>query len=181
MSWQRKPVTKNLNDYPQIVQLMRESFPKEQLVPLWQLRLLAKIKPGNKFTAYYDGEELAGVSFSVENRTTVFVLYLTVSTKIRSQGYGSRIIQQLISEAGSRSVVLDIEEENILAANAEQRVKRKQFYHKHGFRSTGYALQEGTERFEILATTTPFDVADYRKILASFSLGFYRPQVVALD
>lgn len=174
-----KQVTRRLSDYEEISRTLTEAFPQEQLIPIWQLRLLAKLRRGNKFTAYYDGEHFAGLSFTAENSDAVFVLYLAVNAEKRSKGYGSHILQQIMDQAGARPVILDIEEENERAINAQQRLRRKDFYRRHGFINTGYVLEEEGERFEILATSTSCDVGVYHQLLRLVSFGFYRPRIVA--
>lgn len=172
-------ITRRLFNYEEISHTLTEAFPEEQLIPIWQLRLLAKLRRGNKFTAYYDGENFAGLSFTSENSEGVFVLYLAVNEKKRSKGYGSQILQQIIDQASGRPVILDVEEENQRAINAQQRLRRKDFYYRHGFIDTGYVLEEAGERFEILATSTSCDVGVYRQLLRLVSFGFYRPRIVA--
>ncbi len=174
-----RQITRRLPEYEEISRTLTEAFPKEQLIPIWQLRLLAKLRRGNNFTAYYDSKHFAGLSFTAENSDAVFVLYLAVNAKLRSKGYGSQILQQIMDQAGARPVILDVEEENDRAINAQQRVRRKDFYRKHGFITTGYVLEEGGERFEILVTSTSCDVGVYRQLLQLLSFGFYRPRIVA--
>lgn len=174
-----KQITRHSPDYEEISHTLTEAFPEEQLIPIWQLRLLAKLRRGNKFTAYYDGEHFAGLSFTTENSEAVFVLYLAVNAKMRSKGYGSHILRQIMDQAGTRPVILDVEEENEQATNTQQRLRRKDFYRRHGFINTGYVLEEEGERFEILATSTSCDVGVYRQLLRLVSFGFYRPRIIA--
>lgn len=59
------------------------------------------------------------------------ILYLAVNDKIRSKGYGSRILQEIKGRAHSRSIVLNVEKPSVNAENNAQRISRIAFYEKN--------------------------------------------------
>lgn len=76
-----------------------------------------------------------------------FVLYLAVDQAVRSGGYGREILQNISQTYPEQTIVLDIEALDSSAENAEQRQKRREFYVRNGFHSTGNGFpMRGGER-----------------------------------
>ena len=117
--------------YSEIAKLFKESFPEGEQFPLWTLRLLTVLKPA-KFSAFYDGDTLAGILYSIESTDYFFILYLAVNPKIRSCGYGGKILEYTFDRAGDRPIVLNVEALDENADNNEQRKRRNAFYARHG-------------------------------------------------
>ena len=61
---------------------------------------------------------------------------LAVSSKIRSRGTGSQIMQQVCEHFADKRIVLLIERLDDNAENAQQRSARRRFYLKNGFTSS---------------------------------------------
>lgn len=85
-------------------------------------------------------------------RHQTFVLYLATNEQIRSQGYGSMILDEVKQMTGGKECVLHIEALDENAENYEQRIRRKHFYEKNGFHSTGYMYKESDVEYEVLST-----------------------------
>jgi len=51
-----RKVKKSMPDYDKVVELLLESFPEEELFPIWLLRLMA-LRKCVEFLAFYDGDE----------------------------------------------------------------------------------------------------------------------------
>ena len=86
--------------------LYMQSFPKEELLPWWLMRLHARRK-GFALTAFLDGDQLCGFTSSIDGENMHFLLYFAVAEDLRGKGYGSAILRLLKEEYGT--VVLNIE------------------------------------------------------------------------
>ena len=170
-------VTTLMPQYKTVVDMYNEAFPDSERLPLLYLKFLSWRK-GVSFTAYYDGSDIIGMTYTVETDQMIFVLYLTTNVAVRSNGYGTKILQELIRRNANREVVLNIEPLDEFAENAEQRERRWRFYQKNGFLMTGYLLEEDGQYFEILSTSTSFSVADYIKNVGRLSFGLQKVTVV---
>ena len=53
----KKKITRKLENYQEIKELMKRSFPENELYPMWFLLLISKIKKVN-FSAFYDDDKL---------------------------------------------------------------------------------------------------------------------------
>ena len=102
-----------------------------------------------------------------------YVAYLGIDAKFRGLGIGSRLLA-LISEQNPRAqIVLDVEPPHEDAPNLAQRLRRIEFYGRHGFRRCGKFFNYAGLSFEILARpslTAPqqgFDVASFVKFIGA--------------
>ena len=102
-----------------------------------------------------------------------YVAYLGIDAKFRGLGIGSRLLA-LISEQNPRAqIVLDVEPPHEGAPNLAQRLRRIEFYGRHGFRRCGKFFNYVGLSFEILAKpplSAPqqgFDVASFMKFIGA--------------
>ena len=157
--------------YSEIVRLFKESFPEGEQFPLWALRLLTVLKPA-KFSAFYDGDTLAGILYSIESTDYFFILYLAVNPKIRSCGYGGKILEYAFEKAVDRPIVLNVEALDENADNNEQRKRRNAFYAKHGICDTGYIIEDDDVTYSVLCSSLDkFNPKSYEEMLRNISFG----------
>jgi len=102
-----------------------------------------------------------------------YVAYLGIDAKFRGLGIGSRLLA-LISEQNPRAqIVLDIEPPHEDAPNLAQRLRRIEFYGRHGFRRCGKFFNYAGLSFEILAKPSlsapqqGFDVASFVRFIGA--------------
>lgn len=88
---------------------------------------------------------------------------VAVNDRIRSKGIGTKIFDWLKAEHPGKEITLNVEPLEEDAPNAAQREKRIQFYHRQGFRSSGYQLMDTSGVFDIMTTGEELAVADYKK------------------
>ena len=131
-----------------------------------------------RFLSYYKDGSLAGLSFTVEGRDMVFVLYLAVSESIRSKGIGSEILSYLKNLYG-KPLSLNVEPKDENADNADERRRRFAFYERNGFSDTGYLLQDTQMTYTILSTANEFlpDVY-YETLKGLHPIGVGMPEIL---
>ena len=157
--------------------LMKKEFAGFWLLPQPALKVLAKRKMAS-YLAYYDGDHLCAVSYLIFNKHLVYLAYLAVDEKKRSQGYGTAVLKELSRFAEGREIVLDIEAPDSSARNHKQRVRRLDFYERNGFSDSGYNLVEEDGTTLILSTKgKEFDHAAFYRLLWQFSLGYYQAEL----
>lgn len=117
----------------------------------------------------YDKSEIP----NSEESGIFYVAYLGIDAKFRGLGIGSRLLA-LISEQNPRAqIVLDVEPPHEDAPNLAQRLRRIEFYGRHGFRRCGKFFNYAGLSFEILAKpplSAPqqgFDVASFVKFIGA--------------
>lgn len=126
-----KTFSRKLYEYKDACYLMRTAFPQNEQIPMWLLRVLAFRKNVN-FRVFYDDDQFCGVLYTAEDNKYIFVFYLAVNDRIRSKGYGTKILDWL-KQNTEKIIVLNVEAINPSAENALQREKRISFgtYKKH--------------------------------------------------
>ena len=156
-----KDLSTKLKNYKEICDFMKKVFPKEELMPMWLIRILSYKKNCN-FTVYYDNDLFVGILFTIEFEDTLFVFYIAVNDKIHSKGYGSELLKVIFNKYPNKSITLFIETmDDKTAINYEQRIKRLKFYEKNGFIHTGLKAGFKTPFVDILSTDK-----DYNKLKA---------------
>ncbi len=164
MTLKKLTVNETLRDYTDVIGLYNRAFPESEKIPLSTLFSMAK-KDGVDFLAYYDGEQFCGLTFSLSDENSVFVLYLAVNDEIRCKGYGTAIIQEMKEMAGKRAISLNVEPVLANCLNLEQRKRRIEFYGRNGIYYIGYSIILESEQYWILSSQTPFSVENYKNVL----------------
>ena len=102
-----------------------------------------------------------------------YVAYLGSDAKFRGLGIGSRLLALIAKQNPSAQIVLDVEPPHEDAPNLAQRLRRIEFYGRHGFRRCGKFFNYAGLSFEILAKpplSAPqqgFDVASFVKFIGA--------------
>lgn len=80
-----------------------------------------------------------------------YVAYLGIDAKFRGLGVGSRLLALIVTQNPRAQIVLDVEPPHEDAPNLAQRLRRIEFYGRHGFRRCGKFFNYAGLSFEILA------------------------------
>lgn len=136
-------------NYSKSIDLFLEAFPKVQRLPAWVVKYrMRKGKDG--FDVIYEHNKWVGFIYTNEYKNIVSVKFFAISNLLRSSGYGSKVMDSMRTKYSEKRIVLTIEELDEKEDNYQQRVKRKAFYEKNGFNSTGFIIKEPAERQEVL-------------------------------
>ncbi len=176
MILQEVNVSKKLSDYNEISAFMKRVFPKEELMPMWLIKLLT-LKKNYDFKAYYDNDLFVGILFTIDSDDTLFVFYIAVNDKVHSKGYGSKLLQTLFDKYPDKSVTLFIETmDDKDAQNYQQRVKRLAFYERNGFVHTDIKAGFKTPFVDILSTDKNFNAAKAKKLMKAIPMKIFAPK-----
>ena len=102
-----------------------------------------------------------------------YVAYLGIDAKFRGLGIGSRLLALISAQNPRAQIVLDVEPPHEDAPNLAQRLRRIEFYGRHGFRRCGKFFNYAGLSFEILAKPPlrapqqGFDVASFVKFIGA--------------
>lgn len=149
MSIRFKKVTKACNTYKDVKKLYHTAFPADERVPFWLL--MAKSKKENaEFYSVYDKDKWVGFVYFIHYQDILYIYYLAVSEKERGGGYGSKILKKITTKYQNKRIILFIEPVDKRAENYEERVNRKKFYEKNGFRDLNYLAVEKNVIYSVL-------------------------------
>ena len=183
MSIKFSPLSKYDVNYSNVIELYKEAFTTVRRVPSWILKcMMRKGKAG--FSVLYENDTWIGLIYITEYKDIVFVHFFAISSSQRSTGYGSKVVDAMKEVYSNHRIVLNIEELEEQSENYLQRLKRKAFYEKNGFSSSGYIVKEPEERLEMLILggfISKEEIEAMYKNLFGGVLGFlYRPKVIKL-
>lgn len=153
------------NQWSQAKEIYLEAFPKAERKPFFSLRSSVLSGKAKLLTAA-EGDTLLGFVLVIPFRDMVMVDYLAVSSKIRSKGTGSQILQGVCQKYAGRKILLLIEKPEEGAINQQQRLARRRFYVKNGFSSTGIFIDGHSGNMEVLgcgASVSPQAYLDLQK------------------
>ena len=97
-----------------------------------------------------EGEQVLGFIVLIPYKDMVMADYLAVSSKVRSRGTGSYIMQNVCRQYKDKKIVLLIERLDDKAENKEQRIARRKFYLKNGFTSSDIFITGASGEMEIM-------------------------------
>lgn len=169
-----KAVTSRIKDYAKVKAVYNGAFPRRERLPIAVLCIMAKRKNVD-FLAFYDDGIFCGLAYLIREGDLTLLFYLAVEEKLRSQGYGSKILKW-IAQNTTGTIVLDAEmvDEKKQLKNQEQRIKRQEFYFRNGYQNAGITMWQYGEVYDVLYYGKPFTRQELELLLKRFSFGFSR-------
>ncbi len=161
-----------------IRELYEDAFPKIERLP-YPMLMRYSLKKEIDMWGYYDGVRFIGFAYVMVLGDYAYLLYFATKKELRSKGYGTAIVKDLLKTYSDKSMVLDIEPVSDDADNNPQRIRRRDFYLKLGFSDTFYEMTDETGDYRIY-TTVPgnFDIHEFRKFFDLFPESFDGTKIV---
>lgn len=176
-------------NYSRVIDLYKTAFTTVRNIPGWILKLkLSKGKVG--FNSIYDANTWLGLMYSTEHMIgqvidnkvgheldhaeVVFVHFFAISDSIRSGGYGSKVLDSLKAKHLGKRIILNVENLDEQESNYAQRVKRRAFYEKNGFVSSGYVIEDSCEQLDMLIYGGSINKAEIDQIYGQLFKGVVR-------
>ena len=147
-----------------VKQLYESSFPEDEQVPFNILSLKSKTNISDIYAVV--DNQFVGMLCTVYHQDIVFLWYLAVEEKLRNQGYGSQILNEVKLQFPNKRLILNIEEVDELV---EETSKRKHFYLKNGFIESGFKTEEYGVVYEMLAYPVAITYPEYEAMMRKYS------------
>lgn len=156
-------VTKKTRNLKEIKRLYNTSFPDNERIP-WFV-LFRQLDEAKVMKAWYDDTLLIGLTYVFLHKNIAYLGYLAVEENLRDRGYGSLILKLLQEELKDYKIVIDIEVVTPEADNYEERRKRKDFYLRSNFVSTGTGYYFYHVDYELLSYGGIVTADEYRDLI----------------
>ena len=158
----------NSEEKKKIKSLFQRAIPVNERTPFFWL-YGKRNRPNVSFVNVYDGDTWVGAVFFSTHKDLVYVWIFAIDDSVRSKGYGSAVFTEIKRLYPNHRILLGIEETNENAKNNEQRIKRKQFYERNGFRSTGLVANQMGVAIELMliGDTETFQIKELFEALKS--------------
>jgi len=164
---QTKSITKTIKNDPQtladVEQLYNQAFPKQEQAPLPFLINETK-RETIQFTAYYDGDDFVGLTYTLTYNDMTYLWYLAAATELRGKGYGSQILKQLREAYPNNRLILNLDVQDESANDSEIRKKRQAFYLKNGYELTNYECIFNKNHLNVMTTNGAITADEYLSI-----------------
>lgn len=147
-----------------VKKLYTSSFPKRERIPF---KILLKLCKRGKvdLLIFTDVDIFVGFAFIIKHKDIVFILYFAINDTIRGKGYGGKALQTIKNKYSGKRIILNIESTQIIGSNHEERVKRKNFYMKNGYKEAKLFSRERGEIFEMLILNGIIEKEEYCNLL----------------
>lgn len=172
-----RPITENFPDEELLLAVDREAFPPQEYLSPKDLLSLTKME-GFDFLALYDEERFVGFMAIMTYKSLAYLFFLAIAQKERGRGYGSQALALLRSQYPDKQPVVDMEELDEKAPNCHQRIIRRQFYLRNGYKATGHYLRYKGVDYEVLSGDGKLDWAVFQELmyripLEGFTISFF--------
>ncbi len=133
-----------------ILDLYMESFPKEERKPFSVIQRKAAMGT-MEILVITEGKKRIGLAITASEGDLVLLDYFAISKSCQGRGSGSEALFLLKELYSGKQFFLEIERPDEGAANAGERVRRKNFYLKNGMLETGIHVTLFGVPMELLA------------------------------
>ena len=131
----------NLDIRKDIEPLYLSAFPIEERPPE-DMFFSHALKKDNKLYGYYENGEFIGFSNLLYFNDLCYLFFLAVTSNQRNKGYGSKIIQDIISDNKNKRIVLCYDEIDNKYLDNSIRIRRRDFYYRNGFKNNNLKTRE---------------------------------------
>lgn len=174
----------SLKKHPQQINKVKElyldSLPQNERIPMNLLLWKAK-KDFVDFLVIYDEDVFVGFTYLMTCNDLTYVLYLAIDNNIRSKGYGSRTLTLLKEKYPNNRIILNIEVVDKIADNYEQRLTRRKFYIRNGYKGSTLLYQDRWGLYEVLIYRDQVDKEEFYDLLKRFAgpllFSIFKPQI----
>ncbi len=167
-------INEEFNDLTLVEQLAKEAFPPEEYLSPTELIRIAR-QGQVDFWGLYDKSSFVGFMVVSQYDDICYLFFLAITANARSCGYGSQALKILADLYPGKQQVVDFEMIDDLAPNNEQRVLRKAFYMRNGYKETGKFISYLGVNYEILCKTESFDFETFKQMMKHFDIKGFSP------
>lgn len=147
--------------YKDIEKLYFDAFPSNERI---DVSFFYESIENLELFVFTHNDQFAGFAFALNYDNIVYLLYFAMKSKCRGKGFGSQALELIKREKKGKTILLDVEVENMNSLNSLQRIKRKKFYLRAGFFETTITYMQKNNKFEILCFGTMIDSEQIEKI-----------------
>lgn len=140
--------------------LYTEAFPPWERKPFEEFLVLSR---SGRFdiSAITANGALIGLAMLHRSPYGVCLGYFAISSAVRGQGLGGKAIELILDRWREQNIIIEIELQDPKAENARERVRRKEFYLRHGLKETGLFVNCFQTNFELLTPSGSLTFSEY--------------------
>ena len=128
------------------------------------------------FLALTNDDAFIGFMVVQTHKELAYLFFLAIDPSCRAKGYGSRAIETLRALYPGKKQVVDFEMQDSTAPNNEQRIKRRQFYLKNGYKETGLFLSYLGVDYEVFCMGDDFEPQAFKDMMKEIRVEGFEPE-----
>lgn len=167
-------ITSGFIEMDKLNALAMEAFPPEEYLAPTELIKMQTQSPLD-FWALYDNDSFVGFMTVVTFQQMAYLFFLAIDSKTRSKGYGGKALDLMFKQYPKHQHVVDLEMLDDEADNKEQRITRRNFYLRNGYKPTGHFLSYFGVSYEVLCQDDCFDFELFKKLLEKLPIKDFCP------
>lgn len=146
-------LTEESADVAVLERLNEEAFPENERNLITDL-----IATGATVLGVYEYSEAIGFVVIREYKELMYLAYLAVRSDSRDRGIGTAIVGELVNTYFDKQIVVEYEAPDGSVYDSPERLARRNFYRRNGFRQTGWYTFYDDIEFEIACAGADFDI-----------------------
>ena len=175
MKLNTEKITRESRFWQQVNSLAKEAFPPEEYLAPDKLVEMS-LADNFDFLALTDGDIFVGFMVVQTYKNLAYLFFLAIVPSFRAKGYGSRSIETLRLLYPNKKQVVDFEMQDETAPNNEQRIKRRQFYLKNGYKETGLFLSYFGVDYEVFCMGNNFEPQEFKDLMKEIQVEEFEPE-----
>lgn len=149
---------------PSIKRLYKDAFPREERIPFFIMRLMAKKGEARFLAVESNGGRFVGFAVAMRRGDIVMLSYFAIHPKLRNRGIGSKALKALMKHYSDCRFILEIEDAEEPCADRETRLRRRAFYLANGMKSAGFTAHVFETDLEVLTAGKPVTFEEYKDL-----------------
>ena len=145
----------------QIYRLYFEAFPPDERKPF---SIIRRMRKKGKTDVWYFSENgrFAGFATTINSPSLILLDYLAVPQNLRGGGLGAKMLEGLKETYNGRGIFVEIERARDGVENLSEKIRRKRFYERAGFRALHVTAMVFGVEMELLGLNCEIDFDGYK-------------------
>lgn len=168
-------ITTDFKDLSCVERLAQEAFPPEEYMA--PSKIIEMSEDGEvDFWGLYDADTFVGFMVISVFEEMSYLFFLAIDPFLRSKGYGGKALKLIDQLYQNHQQVVDFEMIDETAPNNAQRITRKAFYMRNGYKETGKYISYLGVDYEILCKSDSFDFDTFKRMMRRFHIENFNPR-----
>lgn len=147
-----------------VMNLYHSAFPEEEKKPEELIKALV-LKNRMELFAITESNEWIGLLFTQNAEAGTLLDFFAIRPDLRGKGNGGKALDLFCRQLSRRPLILEIEDPDPQADHFSKRLRRKQFYLRHGMRETGIHIVLFAVRYELLCSDPNLTYDHYYRLM----------------
>lgn len=144
--------------------LYQNAFPETERKPFEMILELEKQGKSDVFSIDNENNQFLGLAITLYDDNVIILDYFAINPEYRGKGIGGKAIDILKNKFKDKKFLLEIETTDIISADIQNRIRRKNFYLRHGLKAMPYKVNLLGEFMEIMTFNCEVTFEEYHSV-----------------